>query len=146
MEAEVYASSQLKDRINKTDLLNISPLLVELKENLALSYLDISVICCKFPDILSYDVYQIIANIKKDGVFVKRLTLRSGDKTIDVAREIHELSTKEEKIKEELEGIQGGLSLFRAFTKNLYLVTASLFRASFGKASSSYKTSTRNFH
>lgn len=65
MEAEVYASSQLKDRINKTDLLNISPLLVELKENLALSYLDISVICCKFPDILSYDVYQIIANLKR---------------------------------------------------------------------------------
>lgn len=44
---------------------------------------------------------EIIANINKDGVFVKHLTLQSGDKTIDVAKEIHELSTKEEKIKEE---------------------------------------------
>lgn len=64
MEAEVYASSQLQNRISKADLLNISPMLVELHENVGLSYMDISTICCKFPDILTFDVYQIVANLK----------------------------------------------------------------------------------
>ena len=57
-----------------------------------------------------------------------------------------EMIRQTQTLQQELEGIQRDLSLFRAFTKNLYLITASLFRASFGKASSSYKTSTRNFH
>lgn len=47
------------------------------------------------------DANEIIAHITKDGVFARKITLQNGDNTMDVAKEINELSTKGEKIKEE---------------------------------------------
>ena len=70
IQAEFYLNKILETRIEKKDLINLSPLIEQITDKLSISCFDFCQICNGFPDILKFNPFDVVYNLSQVEKFI----------------------------------------------------------------------------